>query len=598
MKPIIIQPFASRFETPRVRISLEAFENSGIEIFGTERIPFADRTGPAFAKNLVRLLVARVQKLQKSGGSFPNGIHIYELGAGTGLLAKRVLDLLKNNHPEIYRKTILHLSDISKQTVAQLKALEAFKEHRGRVSFEVIDATKPKFKFKPLLVYFTNLIDSIPYQRHILIKDGQIYEVQIQTSLKEDAQIIDATSYPPKILEQKEISGLVSSPNPTRRLILAPQILTVLEEKSKFVPIAEVANISQEEREDLEKLAKSKVQYQPLVFNYSFLARTAIREIIRGLDNGGFIFFSDFGIATMEREQVLHIECGLLIFFSVNFPSLKQLAETAGKTCYLTANPLGFPQEMLIDTFVNDEQMGNLFEKKSVDETPKCVQNFLEETKKIVSESREEEGLKSEKIRGLYRSLPAEAKVDFLLLNNLALFLTQAGLYQEADFYADLLPENYGHGVGAIYYLVKGKVKQAEGKLQEAEEFFQKAVTAEGGRVLLPYIYLGELYWRQKRYREYIDVTKKYLKNIRKRGHLRGMVSIGAAQEKLFRSEAARSTLKMVAALGRKLKTISNSEKEALKQAEQWLEDDRSCVRGAVFVNPVRDAVSNGINLN
>lgn len=99
---MIIQPYSSLFETPRVRLSREAFENSGIGIFSSEKIPFADRTGPVFAQNLVNLFTARVKSLQKSGRSFPNGIHIYELGAGTGILAKRILDLLKNQHRAIY----------------------------------------------------------------------------------------------------------------------------------------------------------------------------------------------------------------------------------------------------------------------------------------------------------------------------------------------------------------------------------------------------------------------------------------------------------------------------------------------------------------
>lgn len=123
---MIIQPYSSLFETPRVQISREAYENSGIGIFSAEKIPFANRTGPEFAQNLVDLFVARVKSLQKSDRSFSNGIHIYELGAGTGILAKRVLDLLKNNHPKIYRQIVLHVSDISKETVAQLKALAVF----------------------------------------------------------------------------------------------------------------------------------------------------------------------------------------------------------------------------------------------------------------------------------------------------------------------------------------------------------------------------------------------------------------------------------------------------------------------------------------
>jgi|GEM_PF-5400548 len=297
MESMVIQPFSSRFETLRVRLSREAFENSGIGIFSSEKIPFANRTGPEFAQNLVNLLTARVKSLQKSGRSFPNGIHIYELGAGTGILAKRILDLLKSEYKDIYELIILHLSDFSKPMISQLKSSDVFKNHKAHIRFEVMDATTPKFTHPPLLIYFTNLIDSFP-TRQVLIKGGQIFEIQVQTSLKKDTQIVDITSYPPKVLEQQAIANLFSPANIKRRLILAHQILTVLEEENKNVLITEVSNVGKEEREDLKKLVESKGKYQPLVFNYSYSARTMIRKIIQALEEGGFIFFSDFGVTS------------------------------------------------------------------------------------------------------------------------------------------------------------------------------------------------------------------------------------------------------------------------------------------------------------
>ena len=68
-------------------MSNEAFKNTGINLFFTEKIPFADRTGSKFAKSIVLLLEKRLRKLKKNEGT----IHIYELGAGTGILALRIL---------------------------------------------------------------------------------------------------------------------------------------------------------------------------------------------------------------------------------------------------------------------------------------------------------------------------------------------------------------------------------------------------------------------------------------------------------------------------------------------------------------------------
>jgi len=551
---MVIQPYSSLFETPRIQLSREAYENSGLEIFSSEKIPFANRTGPAFAKNLVNMFINRVKSLQKKGQSFPDGIHIYELGAGNGILAKRILDLLKTNHKDTYGKVVLHLSDISEPMVAQLKALEAFKKHQDRVFFEVIDATRPKFTHKPLLVYFTNLIDSFPY-RHILVKDKQIFEFQVQTSLKRGAQIIDVTSYPPKVLEEKEIAKVLSSSDIKRRLILAPQILTVLQEENNSLPIADVLNINQEELADLQNLAGFLKKTQPFTINYSYTARTVIRKMIQELEKGGFIFFSDFGITSDGYKQVLHVKYGVVIAFSVDFPSLTQAAETTGKTS-LTSNAPGYPQEMLIDTLPNDKEMAGLFEKESMNDLPGQVTDFLKNAKAILSQGGQ--------ITRLYNYLPKEVRRDYLLLNSLALFLLQAKFYQEAATYADILLKNYGHTVGVICYLAKGKTEQEQGNPKAAEEFFKKATDT---KEFLAYVYLGELYWQQERYGEYIKVIKEYLKYTRRGDYLKSIFLISRAEEKLYGTKTARKTLQEITRIGRMLKTISQSEKEFLKHS-------------------------------
>lgn len=558
MPAIVVQPFSSLFETPRVQLSREAYENSGIEIFSSEKIPFANRTDPAFAQNLINLFASRVKNLQKTGYSFPDGIHIYELGAGTGILAKRILDLLEINFKDIYHKVILHVSDISKPMVAQLKALPAFEKHKGHTSFEVIDATKPKFIHKPLLVYFTNLIDSFPY-RQILIKDRQIFEIQVQTSLKKAAQIIDAPSYPPEVLDERAIANLFSTADIKHRLILAPQILTVLQEENKSVPIADVLNINIEELKDLQNLVGFLNKTKPFTFNYSYTARTVIRKIIQGLEKGGFIFFSDFGTTSEGYKQVLSVEYGVVIAFLVDFPSLAQAAKTTGKT-YFTSNTPGYPQEMLIDTLLSVNEMESLFKKESLGDLPGQVNDFLDKAKLIPP--------KSGQITRLYNSLTEEVKSDYLVLNSLALSLLQAGLYQKAATYADTLLEKYGHTVGVIYYLAKGKAKQECGELKAAEKFFKQATDT---KEFLAYLYLGELYWQQERYVEYIKVIKEYLKYTRRGDYLKSMASIASAQEKLYGPKTARETLIQLAQIGQKLKNLSESEKQSLEQARRLL---------------------------
>src|SRR3989344_4301813 len=114
MKSILIQPFLSRQKTVRAKISNEAWNYRGLSVFNVEHVPFSDSTSSWFAKNITKLLLNRLAQLAWQGRKLKDGIHIYEFGAGTGVLSKRVLGILKREHPTIYKKTTLHISDISK----------------------------------------------------------------------------------------------------------------------------------------------------------------------------------------------------------------------------------------------------------------------------------------------------------------------------------------------------------------------------------------------------------------------------------------------------------------------------------------------------
>src|SRR3989344_3984698 len=196
--PIIVQPFVSRCDSLKVKLSAATYQWGGVAVFNSEKIPFADRTGPFFAQKIVTILVNRLKNLPSS-----SRYHIYELGCGNGILAKRILDILKTKHPHFYKKTILHATDVSPSMIKELQVLADFKRHSQHIVFEILDATQPKFTQAPIFAYCVNLIDSLP-SRHIKIIDGQIFEVLTQTVLKPQAQVIDTTVYPPRLLDDQK----------------------------------------------------------------------------------------------------------------------------------------------------------------------------------------------------------------------------------------------------------------------------------------------------------------------------------------------------------------------------------------------------------
>lgn len=326
---MIIQKYLSRFENPRFKLSQEAFINSDLSVFFSEKIPFADRTGEVFAQKLVELLISRVQKLPNQ-----DKIIIYELGSGHGLLAKRILDVLEKRFNPLYQRTILYITDSSPSLIKALKKSKIFAIHSNHTQIQVMDVANPKFSKSPNFVYFTNSIDSLPC-RHLIIRNGQSWEIMIQTNIK--------PGFDPNHLSPAAI-----------------------EEKYQAYPIDQSSSMTTEEKEDLKELVSSLPADSNIsVFNYNFVARKLIKTILDSLDEKGFVFFSDFG--TTKREDISFVspwlEHGLTIAFTVDFFGISHFVRKIGKKYWLTSNAPGHPQEMLIDNTKFDKNLGISFLK-------------------------------------------------------------------------------------------------------------------------------------------------------------------------------------------------------------------------------------------
>jgi SAM-dependent MidA family methyltransferase len=549
-----IQPFVSRFDTVRVRLSVEAYQEGGVGIFHAEKIPFADRTGPAFAQKVVLLLITRLQVLPSS-----DQLHIYELGTGNGVLAKRILDLLEEKHPQFYKRITLHATDFSPSSISELATSVHFKKHTGHISFEVLDATDPVFEHKPIFVYCTNLIDSLP-SKDIKVKNGQAFEVVTQTSLTKDAQVIDTSVFPPRVLEAEEIGELLKSDDSSRRFELAPRLAAVLEEKTKLVPIVDPKLTAFIEEENIKKGQ----------FNYSPLAVTALKKILEQLDDGGLVLISDFGVDTAESVSY-KLEFGLILAFSVFVPLIKHAVETAGERCLIGPHEQGGQLEILIDSKSKDADLDQAFLKNFGNDVQAEVAQFLNNIKEKLAEQEVSAGaassLASELVE-LYDSLTPAAQVDYLLLNDFSQLLVRHKLYELTFRFTDILLKTYQQAVGMYYYLIRGQAFQEIGQLAQAEACFQEACRY---RAALPFAYLGNLYFQQNKMSHYIQTVKEYLKYSRKPDTLKSLFFISLAYEKIERMTEAQEVLRAIVQLGLELKELPQSERAVLDQATRQL---------------------------
>ena len=90
--------------------------------------------GEAFARYMVQEVMSSTQHY--------DGLHVVEIGAGNGVLAKNVLDWVQRHHPTLYPSTFYQCVDISPQLhLRQRESLHAH-ELQGRASCWNLDGSR------------------------------------------------------------------------------------------------------------------------------------------------------------------------------------------------------------------------------------------------------------------------------------------------------------------------------------------------------------------------------------------------------------------------------------------------------------------------
>ena len=177
-----VHPPVTRSDSLRARLSQAAW-SSGIETFFVHAIPFSYSTGKAFACRIARLMAFALHRCCERRAA-PPLFHVYEIGAGLGVLALHVLDLLREHHPDLYSRLLFHVTDASASTLERIQSLGVLDDHREHVRFEVVDALRPKFGHgeEPAFVLQSYMVDSLP-ARHIEISGGEVFELLVRTRI-------------------------------------------------------------------------------------------------------------------------------------------------------------------------------------------------------------------------------------------------------------------------------------------------------------------------------------------------------------------------------------------------------------------------------
>jgi tetratricopeptide (TPR) repeat protein len=326
-----IQKEASRKDTLRVQMAHTIWNESGSAFF-EEDIPFSARNNQKFARKLVTLY----QKLT-AGLSDPEFL-VVDLGAGLGLLGYFFLTVLLETDPVLYAKTKFWSTDVD-----HLPTFKALDSHKICTK-KKLDILAPDFEGKkPLLCFGSYVLDAIPPICLKLTKKT-LQEVRFNTTIADNAHILETSSMPPKSLPLEKIVTTDPKKWPAHWL---PQIADALEEESSLHPWNPEV-LSLEDQKHIQTFINT--QTKDGYFNAIPGLTQHLKSILAQMHPQGSYLISDFGFSNdLTTEQgSLASRYQLALFHAVCFPLVRHTVSQLGGQISITHRSLDQTQECLI----------------------------------------------------------------------------------------------------------------------------------------------------------------------------------------------------------------------------------------------------------
>ena len=168
----LVQDYVSRCDTIRMQLATISW-TKGLSNYFVHHVPWQYTSGPYMAAKTIELLDALNQK---------GPLTILEIGAGSGLLAKHILDKLKQSNPEQYETISYVLTDSSLSQLNTITNQAIFEQHRSKLTIKEFSIASDilSLNIQPSVIICNNLIDSTPGY-HISVTNQMCHEVKIQT---------------------------------------------------------------------------------------------------------------------------------------------------------------------------------------------------------------------------------------------------------------------------------------------------------------------------------------------------------------------------------------------------------------------------------
>ena len=499
----ILHTYTSRNNTLRMRLS-EIGWAYGSGNFFTQNVPISYSTSRDLASKLLAIL-------HKQFATLPTNIHICEIGAGTGLLSKHILDCCLDRYPDTYQGLQLCVSDVSESILADIRRLgilethglladgsqegvferatpfRSLKDSTLRVNpsgiqgvespqiplikllcINILNTAMDENELKPKpyhMIYMCNVIDSLPV-RHIEIRDGEIFEIQIQTRLSQDTPIYDTSTWPPTPLSTENILAILNDTNTKKAMAIAPTLIQSIRETERHIPLKE-SDLSDADKADIVQFVESMAMTD-CRFNYPCGAREALREVSTQLATNALLFISDGGHFSTTQQiptKSLLTSYGTATYALVFFPYIHYCLHALGLETVTTQNPEGDSQSLFASQQLSDDIKQDISVNFSAG-----LSRFEAEFEKIVMAADEEET--QDRVSDLVLQLSPLEQQDYNFLLQLTKLAFHKEFYTLAQIYVQKAIESYGPMAAEAMFL-QGQLHQAMGNIRGATQCFE-----------------------------------------------------------------------------------------------------------------------------
>lgn len=315
---VLLEDFRPLAECLESRLADFYWKRNGVAGFLDQEVPYVIHNDGWLSWQAAHILFANCEETSPTGA-----IHVVEVGAGTGLFGRFLLDAFQRicsaTGRDFYDRLLYLVSDASPATVEFWKHHGVFAEHHDRVRCEVADAAAiPAQRKQPVQAIFANyILDTLPAA--LVRRAGDQWEQSyVRTWLRSDPNILASFSQ----LSAEELRDEAER-NDESALEQLSGVLPLLELESRFQPAQPNLSKALVHVKAEDSGANRVLNYGAMDFLHS--AQAILRP-------GGFILVSDYPVRAADDDAAVHApdRFGRAVAVGLDFATLDAFSASIG----------------------------------------------------------------------------------------------------------------------------------------------------------------------------------------------------------------------------------------------------------------------------